>query len=273
METYLRLLSSLERELKELQPFNPFDCEIAEKGINLCRNTLACMRKGVVKKGFRSQEKECRFFKTVKPQVVGSLIFYMNCIHLSLNRPTVSAKETKEFYSGYIVYLRGYFGEHRQLYHYYMRGHSHRDLEYFTRQDSGIPVYADSLPYLLDAQFSTAKDMVFAQIIGNLKTIELLSGQMTSNKEKALSQASPLKWTGQKVDLVELVYALQASGLINNGNVGIKDLATALEQLFNVEVGDYYRIFLEIRMRKSNQSKLLDFLKTSLHNRIIEVDG
>ncbi|HBL80511.1 MAG TPA: transcriptional regulator, partial [Aequorivita sp.] len=123
------------------------------------------------------------------------------------------------------------------------------------------------------AQFSTAKDMVFAQIIGNLKTIELVSGQMASNKEKALSQASPLKWTGQKVDLVELVYALQASGLINNGNVGIKDLATALEQLFNVEMGDYYRIFLEIRMRKSNQSKLLDFLKTSLHNRIIEVDG
>ena len=72
---------------------------------------------------------------------------------------------------------------------------------------------------------------------------------------------------------MELVYALQASGLINNGNVGIKDLATALEQLFYVEVGDYYRIFLEIRMRKSNQSKLLDFLKTSLHNRIIEVDG
>jgi len=128
------------------------------------------------------------------------------------------------------------------------------------------------LPYCSDPVFSTTQDYLSAKFTAHTSLIEYLS-QRYIQSNCAAAQKSLLRWTGQKVDLVELVYALQASGLINNGNVGIKDLATALEQLFNVEVGDYYRIFLEIRMRKSNQSKLLDFLKTSLHNRIIEVDG
>jgi hypothetical protein len=118
--------------------------------------------------------------------------------------------------------------------------------------------------------------MVLAKILGNTRTITYLKKKLNPLEvasENSKKEESTLKWTGAKVDLVELIYALHASTMINNGNVEIKQVATAMEQLFGVDVGDYYRIFLEIRMRKSNQSKLLDILKTSLHNRIIDVDG
>ncbi|WP_417364554.1 RteC domain-containing protein [Galbibacter sp.] len=50
-------------------------------------------------------------------------------------------------------------------------------------------------------------------------------------------------------------------------------MAKGFEDLFSIQLGDYYRIFLEIRMRKNNQTKLLDFLKTCIQNKIVEADG
>ena len=273
MKIYLQLLSSFEMDLENLELHNPFDIDVAEKGIHLCRQTLQCLRDRVVKKGFETESEECVFFKTIKPKVAGMLIFYVNCIQISQNPPVGPIKKIKSFYSEYITHLRTYFSDHRELYQYFLRQHSHLDMEYFTRKSGTALVYADSLSSLLDAQFSTPKDMVFAQILGNLKTIDLLTGKIALPKNNGSVHTSHLKWTGQKVDLVELIYALHASGLVNNGNVGIKDLALAFQKMFGIEIGDYYRTFLEIRMRKSNPAKLLDTLKTSLQNKITTADA
>ena len=58
-----------------------------------------------------------------------------------------------------------------------------------------------------------------------------------------------------------------------NVNLEIKELAKGVENLFSIDIGDYYRTFLEIRLRKNNQTKLLDFLKTCIQNKIVEADG
>src|SRR5690606_27119616 len=87
------------------------------------------------------------------------------------------------------------------------------------------------------------------------------------------TQTPKLKWTGAKVDLIELVYALHYSGLISNGQAGLIEIAKSLENLFAIKLGDIYRTFLEIRNRKSSQTKLLDTLKVNLINKMIEADG
>src|SRR5690606_33566146 len=110
----------------------------------------------------------------------------------------------------------------------------------------------------------------------NTRTINYLKRKVSRNKKRSFrvqNKGPILKWTGAKVDLVELIYALHASTMINNGNVEIKEVANAMEKLFGIKVGDYYRMFLEIRMRKSNQSKLLDTLKMSLANKIAQADN
>lgn len=166
--------------------------------------------------------------------------------------------------------------EHREFYEYYIRGLSHHDLLFFTRNTHTQEWYRANITSIVDTNFSTSKDMVLAQILGNTRTINYLKHKLSRKKRKGFSNkeiTAPLKWTGSKVDLVELVYALQANNMINNGNVGIKELAKNIENLFSIELGDYYRIFMEIRCRKGNHSKLLDMLKTSLKNKIVEADG
>jgi len=276
MKAYRETLSLLERELEQQELQAPLNYDSAEKGLQLCRDALLTMRARVIKKGFKTLQEECAFFKTIKPEVVGHLIFYINIIQIALHRPMVSGKEKHCFYIDYISTLGNYFMEHREIYKYHIAKGTHLDMEYFTRNSNATAWYSDSLTSLIDGQFSTPKDMVIAQIIGNTRTINYLRRRVSRNKKRTVSGGAKgpiLKWTGNKVDLVELVYALQASNMINNGNIGIKELAKHIEELFSVQLGDYYRTFLEIRMRKSNQTKLLDFLKTCLQNRVIDADG
>ncbi len=276
MKFYKEELSRLESELEQLEFDSPMMYIRAEKGIALCRNTLLITRERVIKKGFKNPEEECLFFKTIKPKIVGYLIHFMNLVNIERHQPLFSGKERHKFYIQQISLFRAYFLDNREIYEYYIRNLSHLDLEYFTRNPEAEELYCDSLVSIIDTKFSTPKDMVFAKIVGHTHTINYLKNKLLRKKRKHFGEnknIQPLKWTGAKVDLVELVYALQASNMINNGNAGIKEIAKGFEDLFSIQLGDYYRIFLEIRMRKNNQTKLLDFLKTCMQNKIVEADG
>ena len=275
MKSYLKLLTPLEMDLEQLEFGASRNYESAQKGIQLCRDTLCTIRDRVLKKGFNNVKEESLFFKTIKPKLVGYLIFYINIIDIELNRPPVSGKEKQKYYADYISLLRTYFLEHREIYQYYSSGQSHLDIEYFTRSAHSTSFYHDSLTSLIDIQFSTAKDMIFAQIIGNTLTINYLKQKISRKNGSSNIESrkiSSLKWTCAKVDLVELIYALHASNSLNHGRADIKEIFTAFESIIHIQLGDYYRTFLEIRSRKNQSTKFLDFLKLNLVSRMEDND-
>ena len=55
-----------------------------------------------------------------------------------------------------------------------------------------------------------------------------------------------LQWTGNAVELVELIYALYATGCINGGKASLKELAPVLYSFFGVESKDCYRFYTDI---------------------------
>ena len=75
-----------------------------------------------------------------------------------------------------------------------------------------------------------------------------------------------------KVALVEFIYALYAGKCFSNGNTSLKDIAFCCETLFNIEIGDFYRIFLEIRNRKKSRTQFLDKLKEQIIKMMDELD-
>lgn len=278
MEFYHKHLNQLEVSLNHLEQEQSPLFSTADKAIVQCSEILKLFRNRVVEHGFQNEQTECLFFKTVKSQIVGYLFYFMNLIQIERSRPYGCSKKERKFYRAQIKVLQAYLWENQEFYEYYVRGLTDRDLDYFVRRNLCVKIHYDAIPSLMDHQFSTTQDMVLGKILGNLKTIQYLERKLLQvhplSPQGKTSAANPvLKWTGSKADLVELTYALQSSGLVNNGNVAIKELAKAIETLFAVEIGDYYRIFLEIRARKTHQAKLLDLLKTSLINKIIEADG
>lgn len=67
-----------------------------------------------------------------------------------------------------------------------------------------------------------------------------------------------LKWTDDKIALVELIYSISKS--LNYGKASIKSIAECFQYFFQIDLGSYYRIFLDINRRKSDITRYLDSL-------------
>lgn len=100
---------------------------------------------------------------------------------------------------------------------------------------------------------------------------DLLSRYMgDKHQDTEMTEQSPsyslkvrMTWTGNKVELVELVYAWESAGCFNHGHATIKEIVAYIEVVFNIDLGDYYHTFLEMRNRVKRTAflnKLIKFL-------------
>lgn len=116
-----------------------------------------------------------------------------------------------------------------------------------------------------DQSFSTSHDYKEAKIIANdlIKVYieELLYNKFQKDKSKTQRR---LKWTGSKVALIELIYALHHQGVFDNGNKDIRVVARNFESAFDIDLGNFYQTYLELRNRKMNRTKFLDALWETL---------
>ena len=96
---------------------------------------------------------------------------------------------------------------------------------------------------------------------------------LLENPEAILMQKpSKLFWSGSKTGLIELIYALHSSNTINSGTLDIKELAAHFEHFYNVDLGNYYHTFIEIRSRKTGRTKFLNKLIEMLKQRMEALD-
>lgn len=82
--------------------------------------------------------------------------------------------------------------------------------------------------------------------------------------------ALPLRWTGNAIDLVELIYGINEMGCINNGKMPLKQLAPLLYKIFGVESKDCYRFYIDIKRRKSeSRTYFLDRMQEKLNEKML----
>ena len=130
----------------------------------------------------------------------------------------------------------------------------------------------------MDKDFSTSHDYKVAKILANDLIQLYLENQLIMIDNKDVSEKSQRKpniklmWTGSKVALTELLYALHSEGVFNNGAADLKDIAEYFEHVFEIELGQYRRAFLEIRARKSENTKFITSLNEALLKRMESSD-
>ncbi|MCE8165734.1 RteC domain-containing protein [Porphyromonas gingivalis] len=82
-----------------------------------------------------------------------------------------------------------------------------------------------------------------------------------------------LHWTGKATDLVELLYALDTCDCINDGEIGVEELADALSEIFGVEIKNCYNVYMNMKCRKDDsRTYFLDELREKLNKRMVESD-
>ena len=268
------LLSNLNEQL------NFTDLEIddpilrSENALNVIVNSIEKLKEIFEKEKTKSQEYEIDFFKNIKPKFTSKLIYYNAIFKIETKKPHGGERILKKYLNNELDKLKRYFDNNLDFYKYYRTGSNYLDHKYFTRGKFDIKLALDSFYFEVDHTFSTSHDFKVAKIMAHDLIQVYLEDKllMLENKEpKEKSQVNPKvkqTWTGSKVALIELLYALHTEGVFNNGASDLKDIAEYFENIFNIDLGQYHRAFLEIRMRKSDQTKFLNGLKEKLVKRM-----
>ena len=78
-----------------------------------------------------------------------------------------------------------------------------------------------------------------------------------------------LQWTGNAIDLVEMIYGISEMGCINNGNIQLNELAPMLYAFFGVNSKDCYRFYTDIKRRKNDsRTYFLDKMQVKLNEKM-----
>ncbi len=262
---YNAILRSAEEDLNQLIEIDDV-LLLAEKSIEICIRKLSELREKVIQTGFKDKEIEITFFKEVKPKLVSHLIYHNSIYKMETNRPNGSVKIKRKYIQNELNKLKHYFYDNLDFYRYYRTGSTYLDHKYFVRKKHDIRLNLDAYVYETDPDFSTTHDFKISTILAHDLLQVYLENELnkidfqSSVKESDFIPKNMLHWTGSKVSLIELMYALHQSGVFNNGQADIKTIAAYFEKAFGVELGNYYRTYLELKIRQ-DRTKFLNTLR------------
>jgi len=247
--------------------------ELSFKMIEFIQEKLKEIGKWLKKHLFTSVQEEIQFFKALKPKIVSKLIFHQSILKIETKLPPTKKKK-KKHYEKELVNIYEYGMNNKEFYEYYRSKGSYKDEEYFVRKQ--YKNLLDNCSHInSDSKLCTSHDFIFSTFIANEmlegyleKKLEELNGKCSLSNPAA---GSNLNWTASKVDLVELIYALQLSGAINGGNIDIKELAICFGKMLNMDIEDnLYRAYLDIKSRKTIQTKFLNTITENLNRKMNE---
>lgn len=269
---YNATLYKLETAISELQIEATCPMQRAKAVIDLIVDSLSELKEYVLKKGFKDVNEEIHFFKYQKPVIVAKIIYSNTIYRIETKKPN-DVKAIKKYLNEELKNLKRYFDNNLEFYKYYRTNNTYLDTELFVRGKYDIKLCLDNSYFLLDQSFSTSHDYKVAMIIANDLIQVYIEDQLYNKDQKGKPTTfKKLNWTNSKVALIELIYALHYQGVFDNGNADIRLIAKYFEDAFNVNLGNFYQTYLELRTRKMTPTKFLDTLRETLIKKMDEQD-
>ena len=217
---------------------------------------------------------EIYFFKIVKPEVLGKLIYYNKVYRIETGCPVNNGKLFIKYFTKHLEQLKTSYKEYvcnSDFYKYYKSKRTDLDSKFFRLNQIDLHGGLNSIVFEIDEKFSTYYDYKVSRIISNDLLYEYLIQRMDSEEKPSIFQNQPVDsynkdvfWTDSKNALVELIYALHASGAVSNGRVGISRMSMVFEIIFRVKLGDLHHSFHRMKDRSGSKTAFLDHLKANL---------
>ncbi len=236
------------------------------------KELLHTAREYVLKEGFKNEAEEIEFFRNIKPQILGKLIYYNKVFRIETVCPVKDGKMYQKFFMSQLQQLKHEFKEQicgSYFYRYYRSGRNDRDDEYFMRGKINYRDGLKSYVFEIDHRFCTYYDSKAARIMANDLMYRYLISKINPEESQSIllhsaESTNDIFWTDSKNALIELIYALYASGVISHGKIGIRKITLVFQILFRVPLGDIHHSFHRMKDRVTNRTLFLDQLKSSL---------
>jgi hypothetical protein len=268
-----RLYAAMNNQLNEVTVNGGTPIEQLQESIMICKKAMAKLKTYIANYAFEDQQEEIRFFKDAKPMFYSKYIYFINVYNFLMQKPAGGESVLKEYINSELADLKRFFDHNQSFYQYYRAGATDLDDKYFTRGIFNVMIELENFEE--DEMYSTSHDYKLSKIIANEKFQEYLKLELTRIENEELYPAETpdqpqLFWTFNKTDLVELIYALVALGVFNNGQVAIRTVVVAFEHAFQIELGSYYHKYTDITNRKKERASFIDKLKLALLRKIDE---
>jgi hypothetical protein len=251
--------------------------------LELCRKYFDDLKNEILNKRFKNPQDEIDCFKITKPKLHAELLYFKGIITAQRNLPMGSNEVKKNYLNDHLVRFYLFFEENKEFILYNRSESTHLDKCFFIRKNAKAYKNNEAAFIEVDFRWNTGYDLILAKYLAyekleqqiryellrindlNEVTFNPIIPQITSKKK--------LRWTESKTDLVELIYALHSIGAINNGQTDLKTIKNVLQNTFQIELGDHYKIYHDLKARKIHQTKFLDNLIKALNQRMESDDG
>jgi|GEM_PF-6287551 len=226
-------------------------------------------RSEIISNGFSSEQEEVHFFKFVKPKLLGLIKVMEKILSNEIKLCNLNDSLMNQVLLEEVNKTNTYFTKKLCILNYLTK-----DLDYdryhFTRIKSKLSCSKKANEY---GYYATHDDKL-AKFWFKLYWFKYLTNRIeVLNKDEPeineISNGDKLKWTSSKSDFVELIYALVASGAINNGNVSFTKMYNHMLSFISVDSDiNIHQVINDVKKRKKDVTKFIDQLNVSLLNYI-----
>lgn len=249
----------------------------ADTGINLCNDTISKLKGLIEKEDFENVPEEIDFFRNIKTCPMSYLIYFTEIRSCELRKPKVGENHQLRFFELEFEKINEFFQKNNDFVQYMEQGHTYIDHQLFTRNHRINFPFTPMTNYYQFPEFSTSHDMLWSKVKAMYLLIHYIRESMKecSAEDKKIFPEKKHKvmvWTGGKTDLVELIYALYASGDLNYGGADISTITSAFEDFFSIRLNHVYKTFNEIKARKEIRTKYLQELVLFLERKMARDD-
>ncbi|MHB8207646.1 RteC domain-containing protein [Mucilaginibacter sp.] len=282
MEFVTELYQELEQQLGRIETETGDILEMAKRSYYAVEAVMIRLKTYITGYTFKEPSEEIYFFKELKPLFYARLIYFIRLFEMETNRPDGSERTQRKYLKKQLATIKRYSEENRTFYKYYRSGATYMDGAYFTRDKFDILIGLDVSYFDCDQSFCTSHDYKVAMLLANEqlvaylnKGLQRLNNRHIDNKITMLEELG-LNWAETKTSFVELMYGLQSIGAFYNvktkAKADIKDIARFFEIVLDMELGNYYRLYYDIRLRKKEPASFIDKIKISLIKRMNDTD-
>ena len=128
--------------------------------------------------------------------------------------------------------------------------------------------------YLNGAMYINVDKSIIIRVLRIVKIeLDIIKLKMKNLHLKELSAPKIIQWTDDKLNLIELIYAIYKSKSVNYGNITLKEIQECFEYLFQVKLGNISNRINEIENKKENNRLYLDSLITNLNTFFDEINA
>ncbi|GAA0881856.1 RteC domain-containing protein [Sphingobacterium siyangense subsp. cladoniae] len=239
------------------------------------QETMRTLKEYVLINPFSNDENEVQFFKYTKPRFAAWQFYYVDLHNIISNTPIGTDQMIREYYLNELGLIDRFFKINAFYYQYYLKNEYSKDSIYFLRNNrSQFPPGRETLS--TDSKFTTELDYLFSKFRANemlrdfiIKRIKFLYHELDSSIIAKLAGKTKRYWSGDKIDLVEIAYGIYYTKRLNNGKAEISDIIDWLEESLNIDLSQAYRMFIDIRRRKTKSyTKFLDEMRYIIHSNI-----